>query len=87
MEALVIRKKVRVKGSERIEEEMVWESFWVKIVKNCEEGGKPAASKRLWRRLWIVGNRDEVEGTIAWEIRTETEKGKAMSATTEVKCW
>lgn len=40
-------KKVRVNGMVKIEEEIVWESLWLRIEKNSEEGGKPAASKRL----------------------------------------
>lgn len=40
-----------MKGSVRMEEKIVWESFWLRMVKNSEEGGKPAASKRFRRRL------------------------------------
>lgn len=49
--ALDMRKKVREKGNVRMEEEMVWESLRLRMVKNSEDCGKPAASKRVWRRL------------------------------------
>lgn len=50
-EALAKRRKERVKGRTRMEEVMVWESLRLRMVKNCEEGGKAAASKRD-RRRW-----------------------------------
>lgn len=48
---LAMRRKVRENGNVKIEEVMVWESLWLRMVKNSKEGGKPAASKRLCRRL------------------------------------
>lgn len=49
--ALAMRRKVRVKGNVKMEEEIVWESLILRMVKNSELGGKPAASKRVRRRL------------------------------------
>ena len=55
------------------------------MVKNCEDEGKPAASKSILRRLYMCGRREEDEGTMAWERSNEAEKGKARTATVEVK--
>ena len=46
-----MRRKERVKGRAKIEEEMVWEILKLRTVKNSEEGGKPAAWKRILSRL------------------------------------
>lgn len=49
MKAFAMRKKVRVKGSVKIEEVIVWETLRLRTVNNCDEEGKPAASKRVFR--------------------------------------
>ncbi|KAF2316068.1 hypothetical protein GH714_040863 [Hevea brasiliensis] len=84
-DALEKRKKVRVKGSVKMDEEIVWESFRLRNLKNSDEGGNPAALKRFSKRLYIVGKRDVEDGTSASESIIETEKGKARKAAIEVK--
>lgn len=49
MDALAMRRKVRVKGSVKTEEAMVCDNLRLKRVKKCV-GGKPAALKSDWRR-------------------------------------
>lgn len=57
-----MRRKERVKGRAKIEEEMVWEILKLSTEKKSEEGGKAAAWKSMVSRLWIFGKRGE-EGT------------------------
>lgn len=59
IEALVMRRKLRVKGRTRIDEVIVWESLRLRIVKSCDEGGNPAASKSMPTRWWTVPRRDK----------------------------
>lgn len=80
-----MRRKVREKGSVREKDEIVWESFRQRTVKNCEDGGKPAASNRASRRVWIVERKEVAEKGRVCERRMETEKGRARSAAVVVK--
>lgn len=43
IDAFARSKKVRENGNVKIDEEIVWESFKLRIQKNSEDGGKPAA--------------------------------------------
>lgn len=65
-----MRRKERVQGSAKMEEEMVWEILKQRTLKNSEESGNPAAWKINLRRSWIVGKRGE-EGTKSCERRIE----------------
>lgn len=49
MEALATRKKERVKGRAKIDEEMVWEILKLRTLKKSEEGGNSAAMKMALR--------------------------------------
>lgn len=82
-DAFAKRRKVRVKGSVKIEEDMVWESLRLRKLRSSEEGN-PAASKRVCKRLNIVGNEEEDELIKTWDRRTDKEKGRARIAATKV---
>lgn len=54
--------------------------------KNSREGGNPAASKRIFKRKYMLGRREMEEvKTKVCERRRETEKGNANNAEVEVK--
>ncbi|KAL4348113.1 hypothetical protein GQ457_17G017230 [Hibiscus cannabinus] len=71
MEALDNRKKERVKGRAKIDEEMVWEILKPRRVKKLEDGGNSAAMKRAVRWVWMAGKRGE-KGTKNCERRRES---------------
>lgn len=79
IDALAKRRKEKVKGRTKIVEVMVWESFKLRMSKNSDDGGKPAAVRRLCNLICIGGRREE-EGTRACEKRTAAENGKARIA-------
>ena len=54
------------------------------MANNGDEDGNPAASKRIPRRLYICGRKEEEEDTITCESRIEAEKGRARKAAVEV---
>lgn len=78
-DALAMRRKEKVKGRTKIVEVMVWESFKLRMSRNSDDDGKPAALRRLCSLICIGGRREE-EGTSACERRTEAENGKARIA-------
>lgn len=45
-EAFAKRRKEKAKGRTKIDEVMVWESLMLRMLKNCDDGGKPAAKRR-----------------------------------------
>lgn len=57
----------------------------LRILKNPEEEGKPAASNRVSRRFCIKEKEEDEDGTRACERRSDKEKGKASTAAVEVK--
>lgn len=84
IDAFAMRRKERVKGRTRSEEVMVWESLRLRMEKNSESGGKPAARKSERSREWTEndsGRREEEE-----ERRSEAENGIAKMAAA-VKKW
>lgn len=87
MDALLMRRKERVKGSVKIDEVTVCDNLRLRIEKNGEEGGKPAASKSNRRREWMVCRRGDEEGWSACERRTDAEKGRTRNATVQANCW
>lgn len=42
-DAFAMRRKVKVKGRTKIVEVLVWESFKLRMLRNFDDGGKPAA--------------------------------------------
>ncbi|KAK1357700.1 hypothetical protein POM88_050956 [Heracleum sosnowskyi] len=79
IDAFAMRRKEKVNGRTKIVEVMVWESFKLRMSKNSDDGGKPAALRRLCSLICIGGRREE-GGTSACERRTEAENGKARIA-------
>lgn len=79
IDAFAIRRKEKVKGRTKIVEVMVWESLMLRMSKNSDDAGKPAAVRRLFSLICIGGRREE-EGTSACERSTEVENGKARIA-------
>ncbi|KAI3761301.1 hypothetical protein L1987_51713 [Smallanthus sonchifolius] len=73
----VMRRKERENGRTRIELEMVWESLRLRIVKNSDSGGNPAALKsdRRWEWKERKSGRREEE-----RRRIEAENGRAKLA-------
>lgn len=79
-------RKVMENGRVTNNEAIVCESLRLRILKNSEEAGNPAASKRFLRWMYTLGSTDRVDGTTkASERRMETEKGSARNEHVEVK--
>ncbi|KAL8250504.1 hypothetical protein R6Q59_034197 [Mikania micrantha] len=55
---------------------MVWESLRLRMEKNSDSGGNPAASKSDRRREWT----ERESGRRKEEMRIEAEKGRAKMA-------
>jgi hypothetical protein len=51
MDAFAMRRKVSVKGREKTEQVIVWETLRLRMLNNNEDVGKSAASKRVLKRL------------------------------------
>lgn len=74
--ALANSRKDNEKGRSRMEEEMVWESLRLRMEKNSDSGGNPAASKRDRSRVWT----ERESGRRELEMRMEVENGRAKMA-------
>ena len=62
-DALAKTRKVSARGSVKMKETMVWESFSFNMEESWEVEGSPAAEKRALRWVWIVAMIGDV-GTI-----------------------
>lgn len=56
------------------------------MLNKSDEGGNPAARKRVRRRPWTNANKGD-DGKEAWHTRVEAAKGKAKIAAVDVKNW